>query len=151
MNEYMELPPIPKGTEDAPWPRVPSGWQASDIAMRRSDARVGALIFTFSINTRVYGSARGAGMIYEHQFSLSRITGENRASWILDGRSKVVKKGSAYYGLHDAAEACWLHENRWRIAKMVERADYPSLRLIQGILGEATNGLRADDDKGAGE
>lgn len=115
--------------------------------------KIGDVLFNFNGNRRVYnqpksGGYASGGPIYEKHFAEATIVGETKNSWVMSlYETKVNKKtlqSSTKYADHgyftkSGMEAdIWLHEHRYRIAKLVESAGVEQLKEIARIVDYGT-------------
>lgn len=103
---------------------------------------IGSTVWVFDANRRVYDKAkRGGGPIYREHFKPLKVVGETTRSWELESGLKVSKKTLEGVMTTQAQidDACWVHENRYRLFWLVnrcERADI--LRQIDQLLAAPT-------------
>lgn len=121
-----------------PWPDF-RGQNKANLIQRREEARVGALVFVYDENHRVYrGSGFSSGSALErYHFIITRIESETRVSWILDryGQKIPKKDPRAMYGAADVEDAIWQRVHSWRIADQLKRVDAATLRKIAELIG----------------
>lgn len=108
------------------------------------ELRVGSTIWYFDENRRIYAEREPgrpgphSGPIYYEHWRPTKITGENRVSWITN-YGKASKRGPHpgwAFSLTEVDEDCWMHGHRYEIVRLVERCrDAEVLRKIAAILG----------------
>lgn len=109
---------------------------------------IGSTVWVFDENYRVYDydkSSGGSGkIIYREHFRPRKITGETRISWVLEDGTKVNKKTlKTHPDAFDAVltseeqidQACWVHEHRYPIERLIHRCNYAQLKAIAEIVG----------------
>ena len=131
-----------------PWPDF-RGYDKADLIARRSEARVGALVFVYDQNVRVYRRSHdfggGCGAIERYHYVVTRIESETRVSWILDryGEKIPKKNPGQMYGRDDVEDAIWRRIHAHKIGDCISRMDDPDLlRKIAALIGyEAKDAL----------
>lgn len=105
---------------------------------------IGAAVYVFDENRRVYAKGSIGGPIYREHFRPQFIVGEEKRSWLVsahpDGKyPQKVGKVTAEKSLLTSAQVedqCWLNSNRYRLARRVEMcADVGTLKAIAATLG----------------
>lgn len=111
--------------------------------------KVGEKVYVFDPNHRVYerdanGHSHGAPIYREH-FVEREIVGETPRSWIVgypgskvDDRCslKYSKKNPVgLYTLEGIDEEIYVHDNAYKIAEIVHRLDYKTLKAIAELVG----------------
>lgn len=110
--------------------------------------KIGDIVYIFDFNHRVYPKDNKNfcyGPIYREHFVERQILGETSRSWLVGFRGgdvtsrctgKYAKKDCmGLYTLKQVQEACYKHENAYKIAKLVEKVDYTTLKAIASIIG----------------
>ena len=100
--------------------------------------KVGDKVWTFNENRRVYDGSGSFGgkIIYAEHFVEREITDETPRSWIVNGKKYSKKDPSGLYTDQQKADDIWFHDNRWKIAKLVDRCmDIEKMRQIAAIVG----------------
>ena len=124
------------------WPILRDGMDPADIIRRRSDLRVGAIVFTFDENRRYYVRDNrdrniSGMMLKRYCFGAFTVIGETRMSWVLSNRDKAPKRNPAnFYGIDDVEDWLWVHDHRWRIESHIGTIkDAAVLRQIADLIG----------------
>ena len=110
---------------------------------------IGDTVWVFDTNRRVYPKDDG-GPIYREHFRPLKITGETRASWLLEEGLKIDKANgqlrkpspSGWYGLSqrvysasEVEDACFVEAHRYPLSRAVQRCeDAAALRTLHQIL-----------------
>lgn len=102
--------------------------------------KIGDKVWCFDQNRRVYDGkgSFGGHIIYAGHFYESKITGETSRSWIVGqyGDKYSKKDPSGLYTDEQKADAIWMHDNRHKIAGIVDRCrDIEKMRQIAQIVG----------------
>lgn len=123
---------------------------------RGAALRVGATIWTFDGNRRVYKQGQ-SGPVYREYFVARVVTGENRSSWLMAGDYRVDKKtlllkkpsSDGYFGMkpdvylseQEVDDACYVNDYRHQIAESVlECKDASLLRQVAALFNSETGG-----------
>ena len=106
---------------------------------------IGNFIWIFDINYRVYKkeeSGRSFGApIWKDHWRKYVIVGETSRSWIIDRwDTKIPKKGGhgIAFSEEEINKLAFVEENKYRIAKMVEKCGYEKLIAIANIVDYKT-------------
>lgn len=127
--------------QEPDWPR----WGSHDpelAVQRRTEIKVGAVVFTHNVNRRVYfGGTRGNERISErHHFQPEMIIGETRVSWLIGPEWRPTKypkrDPSGLYGLADIEDRLWVESYAYRLSDAVRRCgDAEKMRQIARMVG----------------
>jgi len=113
-----------------------------------SEIKIGDTIWRFNENRRVYAPDKRGGPIYAEDFEPEKIVGETPKCWIVgEGRraDKVNKKtlrtavgkygATLYFTDAGKEDSIWMNSHRYKIVRLVEKADAATLRQIADIVG----------------
>lgn len=121
--------------------------------MKPEDVKQDMTVWIFDRNRRVYAPGdRSSRPIYREHFAPRKVVGSNKVSWLLSNHERVSKKDLTFrdwngcreriYDQQDVEDACWVHDNRYRIIKAVEGCRDPvALKQIDALLATAQQGV----------
>lgn len=123
-----------------------------------SEYQIGQRVWVFEVNRRIYSKApegqlwSGGSLIYSEHFVERAVVGETSRSWIIgDGKRPQstwiqfkVPKGKngcnqhgtrVIYSDEQKDADIWLHDHRYEIVRMVERADPRTIVEVGKLVG----------------
>lgn len=107
--------------------------------MRIGDTVYILIVVEYDDNRRIYhkdekGHSYG-GPIYREHFRAVRIKAETTRSWIVSYYDRKIPKSTleGCYTFEQVEEKVWDHENRYKIARLVDSCSLDQLKMIAGI------------------